>query len=637
MTYATAVIPAPSIPIARIRGALGEKVLRKSPELFNQSLQTVLAEVLQNARRAGASRVEIEHFGEDGRATLVVRDDGHGITDMGKLVTFGASAWDERTDLMENAAGMGVFSLASRGVTVRSLGWRVTLSRAVFCGEADAAVLPDPGMDAGTELTFPVTEGGVARLVERACRFYPLPVTLNGKAVEQHDFLAGAEHVVEWQGLRLGVFREPGPKVLDLFDRHRGWSHRLYLNFHGHIVECGTAVALAEVEGQTRSVFVDVVSAPDLRLVLPARNEPIDNDFFRAMRARAEWALLEAVARQPKHSLAFAEAQRAERLGITLPPVEIALSPWRMVSDETRSRLESAKVPVVLGTDGPEVLLADVVRWMGSCDQANLHRLLLGWQDGPRVVEGNSQFAGYAAYDALRVVREVSAVAIGADGMTEELAPPESGGPPVSFEDDRRVVEAVYARLLVQDRGQSSGVPTLLHAAAVPFFFTAEAFGDEFPSFVVARGTAPGDLTDDGARPILHEGFRFTCQIDDRHAEPYALRYGYMPEHGEVFTTSDLARFGKPLTALQRGMARLVEQEGRTEDLGQILARLARVLRVNGIVLLALREDGSFYDENHRIRWTAEAPNYGEVIGDLGTIARELHLHCAKRAGRSAA
>ena len=347
MTHTLSILPATSVPIAHIRGALGEKVLRKSPELFNQSLPTVLAEVLQNARRAGATRVEIEHFGEQGQATLVVRDDGHGIADMGKLVTFGASAWDERTDLVENAAGMGVFSLASRGVTVRSLGRRVTLSRAVFCGEADAAVLPDPGMDAGTELTFPVTEAGVAWLVEQACRFYPLPVTLNGKPVEQRDFLAGAEHVVEWQGLRLGVFPEPGPQVLDLFDRHRGWSSRLYLNFHGHVVECGTAVALAEVGGPTRSVFVDVMSAPDLRLVLPARNEPIDNDFLRAMRALAERTLLEAVARQPKHSLAFADAKRAERLGITLPPVEITLASWRMETDKRQNWLDHVAVPVV--------------------------------------------------------------------------------------------------------------------------------------------------------------------------------------------------------------------------------------------------------------------------------------------------
>ncbi|MHB0665448.1 ATP-binding protein [Roseomonas mucosa] len=514
MTHATTIMPAPSIPIARIRGSLGEKVLRKSPELFNQSLPTVLAEVLQNARRAGATHVAIEHFGEEGQATLVVRDDGHGIADMGKLVTFGASAWDERTDLAENAAGMGVYSLASRGVTVRSLGRRVTLNRAVFCGEADAAVLPDPEMDAGTELTFPVSEKGVPYLVERACRFYPLPVTLNGQPLGQRDFLAAAEHVVEWQGLRLGVFREPGPQVLDLFDRHRGWSSRLYLNFHGHVVECGTAVALAEVGGPTRSVFVDVMSAPDLRLVLPARNEPIDNDFFRAMRARAERALLEAVARQSKHALAFADAKRAERLGIILPPVEIALSPWRMVSGETRSRLDRVEAPVVLGTDGTEVLLADGVRWGEACDQTNLHRLLLGWQDGARVMEANPRFAGYPAYDALRVVREVSAVAVGADGVTEELAPPDSGVPPVSFEDDRRVVETVRARLMVQNGGHSPGVPTLLHEAAVPFFFTSEAFGDAFPGFVVARGTAPGDLAD-----ALVEGF--FAHSDDGDADSY--------------------------------------------------------------------------------------------------------------------
>ena len=142
---------------------------------------------------------------------------------------------------------------------------------------------------------------------------------------------------------------------------------------------------------------------------------------------------------------------------------------------------------------------------------------------------------------------------------------------------------------------------------------------------------------EDGARPILHENFRFTCQVDDRQAAPYALRYGYMPENGEVFTTSDLARFGKPLAALQRAMARLVEQEGRTEDLGQIFARLARVLRVDGTVLLDVREHGSFFEENHRVRLTADAPNLGEMIRNLGVVARELHLRCAERLGRRAA
>ena len=42
-------------------------------------------------------RVDVELLGKDGAATLVLRDDGRGVDDMAKLVTFGASGWDERT------------------------------------------------------------------------------------------------------------------------------------------------------------------------------------------------------------------------------------------------------------------------------------------------------------------------------------------------------------------------------------------------------------------------------------------------------------------------------------------------------------------------------------------------------------
>ncbi|WP_155985216.1 ATP-binding protein, partial [Roseomonas mucosa] len=495
--HITPVSPNPCVPVTRIRGALGDKVLRKSPELFNQGLPTVLAEVLQNARRAGATRVGIELLGEEGRATLAVRDDGHGITDMARLVTFGASAWDERTDLVENAAGMGVFSLASRGVTVRSRGQRVTLSRAVFCGEAEAAVLPDPEMVVGTELLFPVVE----RAVERACRFYPLPVTLNGRPQPQPGFLEGAEHVVEWQGLRLGVFREVGPKVLDLFDRHRGWDRRLYLNFHGHVVECGAAVALAEVGGPTRNVFVDVVSAPDLRLVLPVRNEPIDNDFFRAMRARAERALLEAVALGTTHSLPFDDARRAKAMGIELPSVRIPLTPWRLNTDVTRHRIEELPGPVVLGTPGTEVLLTDALG-IEQCSAMNLDLILRGWSDRPRVVVADSRFEGYREYDTLRVVRAISAVATDAEGSDEEFpgSTIRSGSAPQDAE--YQVVETLSARLMVAADARKWAQPAVMHEAAVPFFFTDEPSFDGMPSFVVVRGTEPGDLSD-----ALVEGF----------------------------------------------------------------------------------------------------------------------------------
>ena len=324
--------------LPRIRGALCEKVLRKSPELFNQSLATVLAETLQNARRAGATRVDIEIIGKPGNATLILRDDGCGIADFAKLVTFGASSWDEVTDVTENAAGMGVFSLASRGVTIRSRGRRVTLTREVFCGEAEAIVLPDVGALVGAELMFPAREADVERLVELAVRFYPVPVTLNGKPARQTGFLAGAVYTVEWQGLRLGVFRNDLPPEL-FAPGDWPWprsTNNLYLNFHGHVVAAKGRVHLHEIKGPDWFVAVDVLNAPDLRLVLPARNEPIENDFFRALRARAERAIYECIAGQPAHTLAFTHFQRARELGIALPPAEITLAIWSGCSEELR-------------------------------------------------------------------------------------------------------------------------------------------------------------------------------------------------------------------------------------------------------------------------------------------------------------
>ncbi|BFL66303.1 ATP-binding protein [Roseomonas mucosa] len=502
-------------PIARIRGSLGPKVLSKSPELFNQSLPTVLAEVLQNARRAGASRVEIEHPGEGGRATLVVRDDGHGIEDMAGLVRFGASGWDERIEVAENAAGMGVFSLASRGVTVRSRGRRVTLTRAVFCGEEEAVALPDPEIATGTEMTFSITEAGVEKLIAQAARFYPLPVTLNGQPLTQGDFLDGAAHVIAWQGLRLGVFHEVPLAVRAVHDSHWGSDRRLYLNFHGHVVRCARPVTLAEEDGERWCVLVDVVNAPDLRLVLPARNEPIENNFFRAMRHRMERAILEAIAASGRHALAFADYRRAGELGIALPPPTITLPAWRPDSDECRSRLDAAP-PVTLGREPGEVLVAPGPLHPGRHEEANLRAFLDAWPDHPVVVEGRNAFAGYPAYDALPRIVGMQAGITAMDGQLDHWPPAMAdaapGGDPI--EADQVRVSGIEVRLLVRDPAGMQAGPKTRHALALPFLFTSEADTYDFPGVLAMAGTDPAALAD-----ALVAGF-FTHN-DDAGADSY--------------------------------------------------------------------------------------------------------------------
>ncbi|MDB5580824.1 MAG: ATP-binding protein [Bradyrhizobium sp.] len=62
-----------------IRTAVSQAAITKVTRLFNGSVGDVLNELLQNARRAGASRIDIETLDLAGHPTLNLRDDGRGI------------------------------------------------------------------------------------------------------------------------------------------------------------------------------------------------------------------------------------------------------------------------------------------------------------------------------------------------------------------------------------------------------------------------------------------------------------------------------------------------------------------------------------------------------------------------------
>ena len=81
--------------VQRIRGVVGPKVMRQSHELFRGDLATIAQELFQNARRAGATRVEVEHLRGPNGGALTVRDDGRGLADFQDLLTFGGSGWSE--------------------------------------------------------------------------------------------------------------------------------------------------------------------------------------------------------------------------------------------------------------------------------------------------------------------------------------------------------------------------------------------------------------------------------------------------------------------------------------------------------------------------------------------------------------
>jgi len=79
----------------------------------------VLSELLQNARRAGATKIAVKELDA---STLIISDDGSGIADMQKLLTLADSGWDEAIQSSEHPYGMGFFSalFSAKKVVVKS-------------------------------------------------------------------------------------------------------------------------------------------------------------------------------------------------------------------------------------------------------------------------------------------------------------------------------------------------------------------------------------------------------------------------------------------------------------------------------------------------------------------------------------
>ena len=69
-------------------------------------------------------KVEITNHDEH----VTVRDNGEGIDDFSRLLDLGGSGWEETLESSEDPAGVGLFCLAPRQVTIRSNGQIATIS-----------------------------------------------------------------------------------------------------------------------------------------------------------------------------------------------------------------------------------------------------------------------------------------------------------------------------------------------------------------------------------------------------------------------------------------------------------------------------------------------------------------------------
>ena len=181
--------------------------LRFDVEALKQSMRfafgsdvTVVQELIQNARRAGATTVWIStSLSETGEGVMSVMDNGSGIEDFQVLLHVATSGWGEETKMVECPYGMGFLSavygakhveVVSRGKVLR-IDQELVLADGTFEVEAFDGSLSEGGV---TEVTMrgvnvsKITSSIEAMLVAG----YPINVVFNGKVLKRQDALDGS-------------------------------------------------------------------------------------------------------------------------------------------------------------------------------------------------------------------------------------------------------------------------------------------------------------------------------------------------------------------------------------------------------------------------------------------------------------
>ena len=416
----------------RIRAAIDPAAISRVSRFFDATTRQIIEEMLQNARRSGATQVTVETTEQ----TVTISDNGNGISDPAKLLAFGGTNWEAETRNAEEPAGMGFFSIARRAATVQSRargrddqnpptakeGWRVELTPDVFLGKKSTVVEPHNGAPAGggTRVTFTndtsAEEAGIE--ARDAAYYYPLPVNVNNKPARQARFLEGTTHNEEWRGLEIGI--------------HQINPHNLpkgRINFHGVIVERAALPTMTSIEAYCSDVAalfhaeVNVHNCPELELVLPARRHVIHNAFLKKLQKAALGALYRAVAssdapfRVPYH-----DWRKARDMGIEVRAAPAELQPWtaRGADKDNDTRWYAAPpVKVPTGKNTRVLLMDDDVMMMS--DQVALERAVKLSTEPILLLSTESRYEGYEWYNRIeRVTGMLTGVQIGGKTQTVE-------------------------------------------------------------------------------------------------------------------------------------------------------------------------------------------------------------------------
>ena len=293
-----------------IKAKVNKKLLAKADRLFTGTLSGRIAEILQNARRAGATRVEIVNAG----GLVIVRDNGKGIEDFAKLLDLGGSDWDDRTEQSEDPAGVGLFCLAPRELNIRSRGHGVRIEAEGWHGRP-VEIQEDDDPIEGTQLGFPDKPWDLAA-VEPNAVFSGLSVVVDGQECQSLAFVEGSAAAHPEFGCRIDVCDRSRIHGWYSTCRERNGYDNVLVNFHGQVV----SFEFRPTSDRDLFFLVDMTDGPTgIRLMLPARTRLVENEAFEALKRTLEVEAYRHYQQVGEHTLHCSEYLRARELGIELP------------------------------------------------------------------------------------------------------------------------------------------------------------------------------------------------------------------------------------------------------------------------------------------------------------------------------
>jgi hypothetical protein len=270
---------------------------------------SVLSELMQNARRAKASRIDFTFDAEAKRLTIT--DDGVGIDDFYILVRLCDSGWDEQTQDAEEPFGMGFFAtfFACEKVTIESNGSSMTASledieqqRGIAIESADQNRGTKIVMDGLDEALLQAAHSRVLgkheqyqlfREVAKMSLGFPIPVFINGTELERPH----AQSALKGITFDLGFFSVDhihNDKPLVTLDRYQDIA--LYLQ--------GLPIEGDDRTGATVVVHLD---SQRFKAVMPDRKHLYDATAQLDVVRKSIWALVAEFLQKKKDELSAVE------------------------------------------------------------------------------------------------------------------------------------------------------------------------------------------------------------------------------------------------------------------------------------------------------------------------------------------